>query len=89
MPVVGVLVDAQVGDQHDVVADVAAQVGERQLDDPVGVEGAAAERILARRDAEQHHGLDAERGELGDLLAQALAGVLHDAGQRRDRPGLA
>ena len=42
--VVGVLVDAQVGDQHDVVADVAAQVGERQLDDAVGVVGAAAER---------------------------------------------
>ena len=42
--VVGVLVDAQVGDQHDVVADVAAQVGERELHDAVGIEGAAARR---------------------------------------------
>ena len=81
--VVGVLVDAQVGDQHDVVAEVAAQVGQRELHDAVGVEGAAADGVLARRHAEQHDGADAERRQLGDLLAQALAGVLDDAGQRR------
>ena len=83
--VVGVLVDAQVGDQHDVVADVAAQVGERELHDAVRVEGAAADGVLRRRHTEQDHGAHAELGQLDDLLAQAVAGVLHDARQRHDR----
>ena len=50
---------------------------------PVGVEGAAADGVLVRRHAEQDDGAHAEGGQLGDLLAQALAGVLDDAGQRR------
>ena len=41
--------------------------------------------VLVRRDPEQDDRPDAERGQLGDLLAQALAGVLDDAGQRHDR----
>ena len=77
--VVGVLVDAQVGDQHDVVADVAAQVGQGQLHDALGIEGAGADGVLGARHAEQHDGAHAERGQLGDLLAQALAAVLDDA----------
>ena len=81
---IGVLVDAQIGDQHDLVADVVAQVGEGELGDAVGVEGRTAGGVLVRRHAEQHDSLDAEAGELGDLLAQAFPGVLHDAGQRRD-----
>ena len=52
---------------------------------PSRVEGAAADGVLARRHAEQHDGAHAERGQLGDLLAQALAAVLDDAGQRDDR----
>ena len=83
--VVGVLVDAQVGDQHDVVADVAAQVGEGELHDALGIEGAGADGVLACRDPEQHDGPHAERGQLGDLLAEALAAVLDDARQRHDR----
>ena len=35
--VVGVLVDAQVGDQHHLVSDLGPQVGERQLHDAVGI----------------------------------------------------
>ena len=30
------------------------------------------------------HGPHSEPGQLGDLLAEALAGVLHDAGERHD-----
>ncbi len=70
---------------HHVVADVGAQVGERELHDAVRVERPRADGVLDGRDAEQDHGPHAEVGQLGDLLAQALAGVLHDAGQRHDR----
>ena len=56
MAVVGVLVDAQVGDQHDVVADIVAEIGEGELGDAVGVVGTAPERILVRRNPEQHDG---------------------------------
>ena len=79
--VVGVLVDAQVGDQGDVVAEVAAQVGEGQLHDPLRVGRAAAGGVLDGRHTEQHDAADAGGGELGDLLAQALPAVLDDAGQ--------
>ena len=51
--VVGVLVDAQIGHQHDVVADVVAQVGEGELDDAVGIERPRADGVLGRRDTEQ------------------------------------
>ena len=67
------------------VADVVAKVAERQLHDAVGVPGLRALGVLAERDPEQDDRRDAERGQLGDLLAQALPRVLHDAGQRRDR----
>ena len=87
--VVGVLVDAQVGHDHDVVADVAAQVAQRQLHDAVGIEGAdcrsasfvagTPNRITARTP---------RAASSRDLLAQRLAGVLHDTRQRRDRLGL-
>ena len=46
VPVVGVLVDAQVGHQHHPVADLVGQVGEGQLDDPVRVERLAADGVL-------------------------------------------
>ena len=78
---VGVLVDAQIGDQGDVVAEVAAQVGEGQLHDALRIGGAAAGGVLDSRHAEQHDAADAGGGELGDLLAQALPAVLDDTGQ--------
>ena len=67
VPMVGVLVDAEVGDHDDVVADVAAEIGERELHDAVGIEGAAAHGVLVRGDSEQDHGLHAELGQLGHL----------------------
>ena len=67
----------------DVVADLVPQVAQRDLHDAVGVPGPGALGVLVLRDAEQDDAGDAEVGQLGDLLAQRLAGVLHDAGQRR------
>ena len=71
--------------EHEVVADLVAQVAQGELHDAVGSPGARALGILRRGHAEEDHAGDAEGGELGDLLAQRLAGVLHDARQRRDR----
>jgi len=85
VPVIGVLVDAQVGDHHDVVADVAAKVGQGQLHDPIGVVRTAADRILRRRNPEHDDALHTEFGERGDLGAQRSSTVLYDTGQRRDR----
>ena len=47
--VVGVLVDAQVGHQHDVVAEVGAQIAQGDLHDAVGVERPAADGVLVAR----------------------------------------
>ncbi len=83
--VVGVLVDAQVGHQHDVVAEVGAQIAQCDLHDAVGVVGAAPDRVLGLRHAEQDHGTHTEVGERGHFVAQRLTGVLDHAGQRGDR----
>ncbi len=39
MPVVGVLVEAQIGDDHEGVTEVVLQIGQGDLHDPVGVPG--------------------------------------------------
>ena len=83
--VVGVLVDAQIGHQHHPIADLVGQISQAQLHNSLRVEGLRADGILGGRHSEQDHGADAEVGQLGDLGAQALAGVLHDARQRHDR----
>ena len=66
---------------------VVAQVAQGELHDAVGVPGARALGVLALGDAEEDHRRDAEVGELGHLLAQRLAGVLHHAGQRARSAG--
>jgi hypothetical protein len=86
--VVGVLVDAQVGHEDDVVADLVAQVAEGHLDDAVGVPRLGALGVLAGGDAEEDHGRDAEVAQGGHLGAEAGPGVLDDARQRRHRLGV-
>ena len=52
---------------------------------PSGSKAPLPTASLCCGDAEQHDRPDAEGGELGHFLAQALTRVLDDAGQRRDR----
>ena len=85
VPMVGVLVHAQVGDEHELVAHLPAQVLERELDDPPRVPRAGALRVLAGGDAEEDDPGHAEGRQLADLLAERLAGVLDDAGEAGDR----
>ena len=87
MAVVGVLVEAVVGHQHQRVADLVAQVAQRDLHDAVGRVGLRPARVLVRGNAEQHHRGNAEIGERAHLFAQALLRVLHDARHRHDRLG--
>jgi len=85
MAVIGVLVDAEVGDEHDVIADVVTQVAERHLHDAVRVPRARPFGVLGGRHAEQDHAGNPQGGQFGDLLAERFAGVLHHTGQRLDR----
>ena len=82
--VVGVLVEAQVGHDHEVVAHVRAQVAQGHLHDALGVPRARALGVLAGGHAEEDHGRHAHVGQLVHLLAQRLAGVLEHARQRGD-----
>ena len=85
MPVVGVLVEAEVGDQHEVVADLVRGGRAARPARCRRVPRARALGVLRRRARRTGSRRHAEGGELGDFLAQRLARVLHDAGQRRDR----
>ena len=85
MAVIGVLVEAEIGEQHELVTDLVAEILQRDLDDAVRIPCARTLGILRCGYAEQDHAGDPERRELGDLLAQRLACVLHDSRQRRDR----
>ena len=85
MAVVGVLVEAVVGHEHQRVPHLVAQVAQRDLHDAVGVVGARAAGVLRGGHAEQDDRGHTEIGQRPHLLAEALLGVLHDAGHRHDR----
>ena len=88
VPVVGVLVEAVVGHEHQRVADLVAQVAQRDLHDAVGVRRPASRaRPSCAGTPNSITAGNAEIGERAHLLAQALLGVLHDAGHRHDRLG--
>ena len=80
---VGVLVETEVGHQHQRLAHLLLEIPQRHLDDAVPVPGLGALSVLAGGDAEEDHRRDAEPGQLAHLLAQRLARVLDDARQRR------
>ena len=88
MAVVGVLVEAVVGHEHDRVAHLVAEVAQRGLDHAVGRVGAGAVGVLRRGHAEEDHRGHAEVGERPHLLAQALLRVLHHPGHRHHRLGV-
>jgi hypothetical protein len=86
--VVGVLVEAEVGHEHDVGTHVVAQVTQGNLDDAVAGPGLGTLGILGGRDAEEHDAGHAEGAQPGDLLAKRLPAVLDDAGERGDGLGI-
>ena len=89
VPVVGVLVDAQIGVHHDAVTDVTTQVLEGELDDALRIERTAPGGVLDGRNTEQDDSAHAELGQTDDLFAEA-AGALHDVRERQhDRLRLA
>ena len=85
MTVVGVLVEAEVGHQDELVADGVAQGPEGALDDAVGVVGLGPRGILRRRHAEEDQAGDAERHQTLGLDDERVDGVLGLTGHGRDR----
>ena len=70
VPVVGVLVDAEVGDQHQLVTDRGSEVAQGNLHDAVVGAGSAALGVLDGGDAEEDDRGDAELDEGVDLGLQ-------------------
>jgi hypothetical protein len=85
VPVVGELVEAEVGHDDEGVADLGADIPESRVEDALRVGRAGAHGVLGRRDAVEHDPAEAQTGGLGGGLAQRVAGVLDDAGHRRHR----
>ena len=83
--VVGVLVEAEVGHQDELIAHAIAQGAQGALDDAVGVVGLRPGRILRRRDAEEDQAGDAERHETLGLDDERVDRMLGLAGHGRDR----
>jgi len=81
--VIGELVQAGVGDDHQVVADLGADGRQRSVEDAVlGVAGRPGRvLVVGLRDAEQHQAADARFDRPGRLGADGVDGVLHDAGK--------
>ena len=70
MPVVGVLVEAQVGDEHHGVAELVTKLPQRHLGDAVGVPRLRTDGVLSGREAEQHDGGHAEGAQPAGLFHQ-------------------
>ena len=83
--VVGVLVEAEVGHELDLVAESLAQSAQRQLHDPVGVRSTRPGRILGRRHSEEDGRRHAHGDEFLDLDLDRGQIELGHPGQRRDR----
>ena len=77
-----VLAEADVGEQHE-LGEARAQRAQRALDDAVVVPGAGALLVLLLRDAEEHHGADAEPARAPRPRARRRRRV------KRDMPGSA
>ena len=85
--VVGELVQAQVGHQHEVVADLARRVGERDVEDAVRVGGLRADGVAGSAGRRTASGRRARRRPPGAASPSAIPGVLLDARHRADRHG--
>ncbi len=87
MPVVRVLVEAQVRHQHELVAHRVPHGTQRDLHHAVGVPGSASLGVLVRGHAEEDQGGDPQRDEPLGLHHQRVDGVLDLARHRGDRDG--
>ena len=85
MTVIGVLVQTEIGDQHQVAADLRAKLAQRALHDPVLAVRLRSDGVLLDRDPEEDHGGDAETGDLHDLFSNRLQCVLRVPGHGSDR----
>ena len=83
MPMVGVLAEADVGDDQQ-ARRLPLHEPDRLLDDPRLLHRGRPPRILMRGDAEEEDGRDPQLGHLRDPLAQPVERVLILAGHRRD-----
>ncbi len=88
VPVSDVLVEAEVGHQHDVVAELVAQRAQGDLHDARRIVGAGPTIVLVDRYAEEDDTLHAHVAQRAHLVVQRREGVLDVAGQRRDRTRL-
>ena len=77
MTVGGVLVHAEVGDEHHLLSHLVAQVAQGGLDDAVRVERTGPHLVLVGGHPEQHHSRHAQCRQLRHFLADRLSGVLH------------
>ena len=83
VPVVGVLAEAHVGDDHQ-FRELVLDGADGHLHDALVVVGAGGGGVLVRRDAEQQDRLDAEPDHLAHLGQHVADGELVAAGHRRD-----
>src|SRR5439155_5147057 len=84
--VVGELIEAGVGHQHGVIAEILGQIPQRDVEDAVlgNSDRAGGVLVLFARDAEQHQSADAGSHRVGGRPAQRVAGVLYHARHRGD-----
>ena len=85
VPVVGVLVEAEVGHEDELVTHRVAHGAQRDLHDALRVPRAAPLGVLARRDAEEDEPGHAQRDESFGLDDERVERVLHLTGHGRDR----
>ena len=86
--VVGELVEAQVGLHDERVADLPRDLADRDVEDPVRVDGAASGRIALGGNTEEHEPADAGLRRVDGRATQRVERVLHLPRHRRDRPRL-
>ncbi len=88
VPMIGELIEADIGHDQAFVADLLAYGTDRGRQDAIGIEGSRAARILAFRYAEQHDACEARVRGLDRRLAERVHGVLDDPGHGADRTRL-
>ena len=82
---VGELVQAQVGHDDDVAADLSHNVANREVEDPLRIGRAGPGRIPGARDAEEHHPAEPGASSLLRSDPERVARVVHHPRHRGDR----